>query len=85
MCVDMKLHSSIQGQIYLYIINVSDFITKSIPSLGIWLLTSSASQYKIFNTSTLLQQPLLPYKLAKECSEYTIFSVLYQDHDRKQV
>jgi hypothetical protein len=63
----MKLHSSIQEQIYLYIINVSDFITKSTPSLGIWLINMSVSQQKY---STLLQQPLLPYKLAKVCSKY---------------
>jgi len=70
---DMELHSSIQGQIYLYIINVSDFVTKSTPSFGIWLITLSEPQYKIFNTSTLLQRPLLPQKHA-----VNIYSVLYE-------
>jgi len=60
----MELHSSIQGQIYLYTIHVSDFITKSTPSHGMWLITLSEPQYKIFNTSTLLQQPMLPQKHA---------------------
>ena len=66
----MKLHSSTQEQIYLYIINVSDFITKNTPSLGIRLINLSVSQHKIFNTSTLLQHPQLPYKLVKACSKY---------------